>query len=71
MSNCSIQSEVFPVAYQTNENMLVCAPTGAGKTNIALLAIVHQIRAHMEGNVIRKNEFKVRLVVVFDHGRRC
>lgn len=24
-----LQSIVFPVAYTTNENMLVCAPTGA------------------------------------------
>lgn len=54
-----IQSEVFPVAYHSNENMLVCAPTGAGKTNIALLSIVHQIKCHMEGSVIRKNDFKV------------
>ncbi|KAL1501849.1 hypothetical protein ABEB36_007098 [Hypothenemus hampei] len=54
-----IQSEVFPVAYNSNENMLVCAPTGAGKTNIALLTIVHQIRSHMEGSVIRKNDFKI------------
>ncbi|KAJ8967760.1 hypothetical protein NQ314_002643 [Rhamnusium bicolor] len=54
-----IQSEVFPVAYHSNENILVCAPTGAGKTNIALLAIVHQIRSHMEGNLINKNDFKI------------
>ncbi|XP_066155619.1 activating signal cointegrator 1 complex subunit 3-like [Euwallacea fornicatus] len=54
-----IQSEVFPVAYNSNENMLVCAPTGAGKTNIALLSIVHQIRSHMEGNMIRKADFKM------------
>ncbi|KYB27053.1 activating signal cointegrator 1 complex subunit 3 [Tribolium castaneum] len=54
-----IQSEVFPVAYNTNENMLICAPTGAGKTNIALLAIVHQIKAHMEGGLIRKDDFKI------------
>lgn len=54
-----IQSEVFPVAYHSNENMLICAPTGAGKTNIALLSIVHQIKSHMEGNLIRKNDFKV------------
>lgn len=55
-----IQSEVFPVAYNSNENMLVCAPTGAGKTNIALLAIVHQIRCNMEANLIKKNDFKVK-----------
>jgi len=24
-----MQSLVYPVAYQTNENMLICAPTGA------------------------------------------
>ncbi|SGY69108.1 BQ5605_C004g02960 [Microbotryum silenes-dioicae] len=35
-----LQSIVFPVAYGTNENMLVCAPTGAGKTDVALLAIL-------------------------------
>ncbi|XP_056637201.1 activating signal cointegrator 1 complex subunit 3-like isoform X1 [Diorhabda sublineata] len=54
-----IQSEVFPVAYHSNENMLVCAPTGAGKTNIALLSIVHQVKCHMEGSLIRKNDFKI------------
>jgi superfamily II DNA or RNA helicase len=30
-----IQSEVFKSAFKSNENMLVCAPTGAGKTAIA------------------------------------
>lgn len=38
-----IQSLVFPVAYRTNENMLVCAPTGAGKTDVALLTILRTI----------------------------
>lgn len=38
-----MQSLVFPVAYHTNENMLVCAPTGAGKTDVALLTILHAI----------------------------
>ncbi|CAG9769327.1 unnamed protein product [Ceutorhynchus assimilis] len=54
-----IQSEVFPVAYNSNENLLICAPTGAGKTNIALLSIVHRIKCHMEGSNIKKNEFKI------------
>lgn len=40
-----LQSIVFPVAYQSPENMLVCAPTGAGKTNVALLTIFQQIIA--------------------------
>lgn len=38
-----MQSLVYPVAYNTNENMLVCAPTGAGKTDVALLTILHTI----------------------------
>ncbi|KAM0749869.1 Sec63-domain-containing protein [Meredithblackwellia eburnea MCA 4105] len=35
-----LQSIVYPIAYKTNENMLVCAPTGAGKTDVALLTIL-------------------------------
>lgn len=54
-----IQSEVFPVAYHSNENMLVCAPTGAGKTNIALLTIVQQIKNFLENDVIKLDRFKV------------
>lgn len=34
-----IQSEVYETAFKTPENMLVCAPTGAGKTNVALLVL--------------------------------
>lgn len=38
-----VQSKVFPCAFESDENMLVCAPTGAGKTNIALLSILRAI----------------------------
>uniref|UniRef100_A0A672MCQ8 Activating signal cointegrator 1 complex subunit 3 n=1 Tax=Sinocyclocheilus grahami TaxID=75366 RepID=A0A672MCQ8_SINGR len=55
-----IQSIVFETAYNTNENLLICAPTGAGKTNIAMLTIVHEIRQHLQpGGVIRKDQFKI------------
>ncbi|KAM9488100.1 activating signal cointegrator 1 complex subunit 3 [Clarias gariepinus] len=55
-----IQSIVFETAYNTNENMLVCAPTGAGKTNIAMLTVLHEIRQHLQpGGVIRKDQFKI------------
>ncbi|GKD80211.1 DExH-box ATP-dependent RNA helicase DExH14, partial [Tanacetum coccineum] len=37
-----IQSTIFQTTYHTNENILVCAPTGAGKTNIAIIAILHE-----------------------------
>lgn len=54
-----IQSEVFPIAYHTNENMLICAPTGAGKTNIAMLAIVQQIKSFIEEDVVKLEKFKI------------
>ncbi|GJD06328.1 Activating signal cointegrator 1 complex subunit 3 [Galdieria sulphuraria] len=39
-----IQSKVFHTAYHTNENLLICAPTGAGKTNVALLTVLHVLK---------------------------
>ncbi len=39
-----IQSRMYECAYRTSENMLVCAPTGAGKTNIAMLALLQQFQ---------------------------
>ncbi|XP_033213736.1 activating signal cointegrator 1 complex subunit 3 [Belonocnema kinseyi] len=54
-----IQSIVFDAAYHTNENLLICAPTGAGKTNIAMLAVVHQLKLHIENGVLQKNSFKI------------
>lgn len=59
-----MQSLVYPVAYNTNENMLVCAPTGAGKTDVALLTILHtigQFVAEVEDGVVDVDydEFKI------------
>ncbi|CAK5114420.1 unnamed protein product [Meloidogyne enterolobii] len=55
-----IQSQVFDQAYNTLNNLLICAPTGAGKTNIALLTILRTIRDNRTKNgKINKNAFKV------------
>lgn len=43
-----IQSIVFDAAYNTNENLLISAPTGAGKTNIAMLTILREIKQNIE-----------------------
>ena len=43
-----IQSKIFPIAFHTNENFLACAPTGAGKTNVSLLAICRLIKEWKE-----------------------
>lgn len=40
-----LQSLVFHTIYGTDENCLVSAPTGAGKTDVALLAVLRMLRA--------------------------
>ncbi|KNC80924.1 activating signal cointegrator 1 complex subunit 3 [Sphaeroforma arctica JP610] len=54
-----IQSIVFNVAYSTNENMLVCAPTGAGKTNVALMTILHEIEKNTVDGIVQLDQFKI------------
>lgn len=64
-----IQSIVFEQAYHSNENLLICAPTGSGKTNIAMLTVLREIKLHLnpEGG-IKKDEFKVLVTMVTQHG---
>ncbi|KAH7093841.1 P-loop containing nucleoside triphosphate hydrolase protein [Auriculariales sp. MPI-PUGE-AT-0066] len=38
-----VQSKVYFVAYGTDEPILLCAPTGAGKTNCAMLTILNEL----------------------------
>ena len=54
-----LQSRVFGTAYGTNENMLVCAPTGAGKTDVALMAILREIKQHLTGGRLDRDQFKI------------
>ncbi|GFQ81252.1 activating signal cointegrator 1 complex subunit 3 [Trichonephila clavata] len=54
-----IQSKVFETAYTKNDNMLVCAPTGAGKTNVAMLTILREIKNNIVNGVLEKNKFKI------------
>ena len=39
--------------------MLVCAPTGAGKTNVALLTMLETISHYMKNGIIEKDKFKI------------
>ncbi|GMH32834.1 hypothetical protein BSKO_00668 [Bryopsis sp. KO-2023] len=54
-----IQSKIYQSAFHSNENILVCAPTGAGKTNIAMITILREISLHMRYMTIQKGEFKI------------
>uniref|UniRef100_A0A7N8XRZ3 Activating signal cointegrator 1 complex subunit 3 n=1 Tax=Mastacembelus armatus TaxID=205130 RepID=A0A7N8XRZ3_9TELE len=55
-----IQSKLFKTTMETDENLLVCAPTGAGKTNVALMAMLREIGKHinMDGT-INVDDFKI------------
>jgi len=39
--------------------MLVSAPTGAGKTNIAMIAVLREIGANRVGGAIARGDFKI------------
>ncbi|KAM7267618.1 hypothetical protein ACFE04_009784 [Oxalis oulophora] len=54
-----IQSRIFQTVYYSNENVLVCAPTGAGKTNIAMISVLHEVGKHFKDGYLHKEEFKI------------
>ncbi|KAL9604838.1 MAG: hypothetical protein Q9219_000286 [cf. Caloplaca sp. 3 TL-2023] len=56
-----IQTKCFPTAFKDDGNMLVCAPTGSGKTNVAMLAMLREIGKHRneETGEIMLDDFKI------------
>ncbi|KIW80899.1 hypothetical protein Z517_03922 [Fonsecaea pedrosoi CBS 271.37] len=56
-----IQSKCFPSAFHDDGNMLICAPTGSGKTNVAMLTILREIGKHRnpETGEIMLDDFKI------------
>ena len=43
-----VQSRLRPCALERDENLLLCAPTGAGKTNVAVMTILQTMAAHRD-----------------------
>ncbi|KAB2579921.1 putative helicase mug81 [Lasiodiplodia theobromae] len=64
-----MQSLVYPIAYKTSENMLICAPTGAGKTDAAMLTILNTVARNIipspweepeaDDFVVQADDFKI------------
>lgn len=55
-----IQSRVYDTALFSSENLLICAPTGAGKTNVAMLSIMHTVGLYRrEDGTIDTSAFKI------------
>lgn len=56
-----IQSACFPQAFNDDGNMLICAPTGSGKTNVGMLTILREIgkNRNPETGEINLDAFKI------------
>lgn len=56
-----IQSALYPTAFGTDEPLLLCAPTGAGKTNVAMLTILNEMAKHRDESTgsFNLSEFKM------------
>ncbi|OBT60946.1 pre-mRNA-splicing helicase BRR2 [Pseudogymnoascus sp. 23342-1-I1] len=56
-----IQSKCFPTAFNDDGNMLICAPTGSGKTNVGMLTILREIgkNRNPETGEINLDGFKI------------
>jgi pre-mRNA-splicing helicase BRR2 len=56
-----IQTRCYPSAFEDDGNMLICAPTGSGKTNVAMLAMLREIGKHRDPTTgeINLDAFKI------------
>ncbi|KAJ8969793.1 hypothetical protein NQ314_001578 [Rhamnusium bicolor] len=55
-----IQSRLCKATLESDENLLLCAPTGAGKTNVALLCMMREIGKHINTDgTINADDFKI------------
>ena len=56
-----IQSQCYPQAFLDDGNMLICAPTGSGKTNVGMLTILREIGKNRdpETGEINLDAFKI------------
>jgi len=55
-----VQSKMCKAAFYSPENLLLCAPTGAGKTNVAMLCMLNEIGQHLrEDGTVNLEAFKI------------
>lgn len=60
----AIQSKVFDTAFNSDSNILLCAPTGAGKTNVAMLATLRAL-SHFRNSEMGKIDLtNVKIVYI-------
>ncbi|CCH61478.1 hypothetical protein TBLA_0E04240 [Henningerozyma blattae CBS 6284] len=56
----TIQSKIYPTAFNSDSNILLCAPTGAGKTNVAMLTVLRSMHHYFneKTSTFNLNNFK-------------
>lgn len=55
-----IQGRLHHSCLESDDNLLLCAPTGAGKTNVALLCMLREIGKHINADgTINAEDFKI------------
>lgn len=56
----NLQSVIYNTVYNSDENVLCCAPTGAGKTNVALMSILRLCKNNLDPTTKKvNNNFKI------------
>ena len=76
-----IQSRLYKASFEGHDNLLICAPTGSGKTNVAMLTMLHTIGLYMDqkSKIVSLDQFKIVYVapmkslvqeMVFNFGKR-
>ncbi|PNS20329.1 Pre-mRNA-splicing factor brr2 [Sphaceloma murrayae] len=56
-----VQTRCYPSAFEDDGNMLICAPTGSGKTNVAMLTMLREIgkNRNPQTGAINLDAFKI------------
>ncbi|KAJ2592446.1 Pre-mRNA splicing [Coemansia sp. RSA 1722] len=60
----AVQSRVYAAAFESDDNMLICAPTGAGKTNCAALAMLRTVGQYRDAVTGRVDVSAFKMVYV-------
>jgi len=59
-----IQSRIYKKVTTTDKSLLICAPTGAGKTNIAILAMLREILKYPKRDGIGFDTEKFKIIYI-------